>query len=63
MTNPAKPEIKAAGPRTYTTLWDEILRLYPFTSSAIQITPFTVTSSGCNCKSMVAACAASRARP
>ncbi|MBB6228248.1 hypothetical protein FHS79_002433 [Polymorphobacter multimanifer] len=25
MINPAKPEIKAARPRTYTTLWDTIL--------------------------------------
>jgi hypothetical protein len=25
MINPAKPEIKAAKPRTYTTLWDTIL--------------------------------------
>jgi hypothetical protein len=24
MINPAKPEIKAARPRTYTTLWDTI---------------------------------------
>jgi len=24
MINPAKPEIKAARPRTYTTLWDMI---------------------------------------
>jgi hypothetical protein len=26
MINPAKPEIKAAKPRTYTTLWDTIRR-------------------------------------
>ncbi len=25
MINPAKPEIKAARPRTYTTLWDTII--------------------------------------
>ncbi|MBB6228403.1 hypothetical protein FHS79_002588, partial [Polymorphobacter multimanifer] len=25
MINPAKPEIKAARPRTYTTLWDTIV--------------------------------------
>ena len=27
MINPAKPEIKAARPRTYTTLWDTIYLL------------------------------------
>ena len=26
MINPAKPEIKAAMPRTYTTLWDTIIK-------------------------------------
>ncbi|MBB6229122.1 hypothetical protein FHS79_003321 [Polymorphobacter multimanifer] len=26
MINPAKPEIKAARPQTYTTLWDTIQR-------------------------------------
>jgi hypothetical protein len=28
MINPAKPEIKAARPRTYTTLWDTIEPLH-----------------------------------
>jgi hypothetical protein len=28
MINPAKPEIKAARPRTYTTLWDTIFAKY-----------------------------------
>ena len=29
MISPAKPEIKAARPRTYTTLWDTINRRWP----------------------------------
>jgi hypothetical protein len=37
MINPAKPEIKAARPRTYTTLWDTIIEeLDKFSSLSLQ---------------------------